>query len=192
MIDFGTWKVAAAREYCERYSQAAPGRAAWLAGEYRATGGAPELVGTSDDLDPLWRWLRERISAEGANAVELKTDLPADDPHLGNRPPWHDPHTQNPYLSDGLMWIVEGMGCYLAELAAHVSPGAEWRVYRAPNRRDFNQNRTMLFDVVGAPVDPSRMVYTAVIGPVIHNDQWDGGALSNLYRYMVDPAWKAE
>ncbi len=191
LIDFRSWKVADAREAAANYAAAAAGRVAWIRGEYDATGGSPELTGGPEDLRHLWRWLRGRVDKFGAAEVPLETSLPSEDPQLAAAPPWHDPAQPNPYFSDGMLWLMDGLGCYLAQLAAAVRPGVEWNVYRSSNRVDFNQNRTHLFGVEGGgSVDPAGMVYTALVGPLVNNSRpWDDDALLDLYRYMVDPDW---
>lgn len=191
MIHFGGWSVAEAREYCEKYTGAVPGRSAWIRREYDVTGGVPVLQGEPADLAHLWRWLKTRIDGVGADGIVLAADLPTDDPQLADAPPWQDHNTPNPYLSDGLLWLIDGLGCYLAELTARARPGVEWGVYRASNKRDINLNRTHLFGVEGGgSVDPAGMVYTAVIGVVANGKVWDDDALTDLYRYMTSPDWR--
>lgn len=191
MIHFGDWSATQAADYCDKYSAAVPGRAEWLVREYETTGGTPALRGDQADLDHLWSWLRDRIASEGALGVSLATEPLADDPQAGPMPPWQDPEKPNPYLSGGLLWIVDALGCYLAALVAKVRPDAEWNVYRSPNQHDFNQNRTQLFGVEGGgSVDPAGMVYTALIGPILNGKPWDDAGLADLFAYMDDPEWR--
>lgn len=191
MIYFGDWEIEQAREYAELYAAAVPGRAKWLRREYEASGGAPELTGSRSDLLHLWAWLRDRIDSAGPTGVQLSVDLPREDPQLASAPPWENLERPNQYLSGGLLWLIDALGCYLAELTAVERPEVAWDVYRASNQRDLNQNRTRLFGVVGqGSVDPAQMVYGAVIGPVIHKEPWQDEALLDLYRYMNDEDWK--
>lgn len=164
---------------------------AWIRNEYSATTGLLPLEGSPVDLDPLWRWLKARIDDVGPANVALAVDLPADDPQLADAPPWQDPDNANPFLSNGLLWLLDGLGCYLAELTVAERPNVEWGVYRSANRRDIFQNQTHLFGVEGGgSVDPAGMVYTAVIGYIINDKPWDADGLNNLYRYMTDPDWQ--
>lgn len=187
MIDFGVWSAADAREYCALYSRAVPLRAEWLAREVEASGGDPAWCAGYDGLDSLWQWLHRRLQTEGPADLRRRTNLPADDPQRGERPPWHSPEQPNPYLSDDALWLIDALGCHLGVLAKRCHPDAEWKVDRPSNRKDINFNRTRLFGVPGGPSDPAQMVYGAVIRTVIHDQPWDTGELSRLYHYLVDP-----
>lgn len=189
MIDFGTWSLKQAEEYCASYAKGVALRAEWLGREVAATSDLDTTALTGEaGLMELWRWFGHRLTTEGPTRLTLRTPLPDDDPQHGQRPPWQAPNKTNPYLSDGALWLIEGIGCHLAMVAMDNCPEAEWEVYRAPKRRkDFNQHRTQLFGVPGGPAEPSRMVYGDVIGPVIHNEDWRDDALVRLYHYLVDP-----
>lgn len=187
MIDFSTWSLNDAKEYAQAYSSAVRLRDGWLAEEVAATRGPLKAVQGPEGLQELWRWATRRIDKEGPATLTLATSLPGADPQAGPRPPWSSPDQPNPYLSDGLLWLIDALGCHLAAMAMDAEPDARWEVYRAPNRRDVNQNRTMLAGVPGAPADPASMVYGQVIGHVVHGKAWKRAALSELYHYLVDP-----
>jgi hypothetical protein len=187
MIDFGTWTKASASAYRDTYAVGVPVRAAWLGREVEASGGAAASLDGPGGLDRLWAWVVRRFEEEGATGLTLVAPLPDDDPQAGRRPPWHDPARANPYLSDGALWLIEGLGCHLAMLTMHACPQARWELYRAPSStRDVNQNRTMLHDLPkGTPSDPSSMVYSQVIRTTIHDEPWAADALGMLYRYLT-------
>lgn len=189
MIDFGTWPLKQAEVYCAAYAAGVAFRAEWLGDEVAATSAldASALAG-EQGLTVLWRWFGDRLLTEGSTELTLRTPLPADDPQHGQRPPWQAPDKPNRYLSDGTLWLIEGIGCHLATMAMDVYPEAEWAVYRVAKRhRDINQHGTKLFGVPGGPSEPSRMVYGAVIGPVVHNEDWRDDALVDLYHYLINP-----
>lgn len=186
MIDFGTWKRPVAAAYCRHYAEAVPLRATWLAGEIAATGGTIDDLSEPSSLDQVWAWLTDLVDREGPRSVTLRTALASDDPQLGDRPPWWAPDRPNPYLSDGLLWIIEAVGCHLATVAQHGFPESTWNVYTSANRRDVNQHRTQLFGVPGGPAEPTRMVYGEVIGHVVHGEPWRPDALSRLHAYLTD------
>ncbi|MPV38553.1 hypothetical protein [Georgenia subflava] len=178
MIDFGTLDRAEAQAYHEAYVAAVPDRVAWLAREVRRTGGPEAAVdGSPESLGPLWAWLRGRLEEQGGPRV----DLPG-------RPPWYDPARPNPHLGDGALWLVDAVGCYLAVLVLSAVPDARWELYRVAKRfKDVMQNRTVLAgSALGRPADPARMVYTAVIRTVIHDEPWDPAALRGLYDSLVN------
>lgn len=188
MIDFGELKRPQAEAYCRDYADAVPIRAAWLAGELSAAGVDTDDLSEPSSLDRIWVWLTGLVDREGPLGVTLHTTLPNDDPQAGERPPWWVPDRPNPYLSDGLLWLVEAIGCHLATVARRSFPASTWGVYTSPNRRDVNNHRTQLFGVPGGPAEPSRMVYGEVIGHVVHGEPWRPDALSRLYAYLTDPA----
>lgn len=178
MIDFGVLEPAAAQAYCDAYAAAVPDRVAWLEHEVTRTGGPP-LRRTPDDLVPAWEWAWQRLREPGGPSV----DLPG-------RPPWYSAERANPYLSDGALWLVDALGCYLATLAQDAVPEARWGVHRVAKRlKDVDQQRTMLMGLPGErPADPTRMVYGEVIGPVVHGEPVDPRALRRLYDALVPPA----
>ncbi len=186
MIDFGTWTRSLADAYCRDYADAVPIRAAWLARELSAAGVDTVYRSEPASLDRVWAWLTGLIDREGPLAVELRTALPDDDTQAGERPPWWAPDRPNPYLSDGLLWLIEATGCLLATTVRHRFPASKWDVYTSPNRRDANNNRTQLFGVPGGPAEPSRMVYGEVIGHVVHGEPWRPDALSLLHAHLTD------
>jgi hypothetical protein len=143
--------------------------------------------GRPGGLGPLWTWTTGRFDSEGATGLALCAPLPDDDPQGVPRPPWHAPDRPNPYLSDGALWLIEGLGCHLATLVTAACPEARWDVYRAPSStRDVNQNRTMLHGLPnGAAADPSSMVYSQVIKTTIHGKPWAADSLDLLYRHLT-------
>lgn len=177
MIDFGVLDRAAAQEYRDAYVAACPERVAWLRLEVSRTGGSAAAVdGSPASLGPAWEWLLRRLGEPGGPVV----DVPG-------RPPWYDPERPNPYLSDGALWLIDAMGCYLAALVTDAVPKARWEVYRVAKKyKDVDQNRTMLVGLPGGrPADPAGMVYTAVILTVVHGEEPDPQALRVLYGAMT-------
>ena len=171
MIDFSELTAAEAQSYCDAYSAAAPERAAWLRDVVRRTGG-PELDGTPDSLGPLWRWYLGWLAAGGR--------LPEPVPGL---PPWQG--GPNPYVSPDVLWVVDGIGCYLGEVLVATVPGASWGVYRVAKRlRDLNQHRTVVLGLPG-PVDPASDVYGLTIGMVLHGQPGDPDRLARRYAEIV-------
>lgn len=187
MIDFGTWTKKAATAYRDAYAAAVPLRAAWLAREAAASSCDAAALDGPRGLGLLWMWTMRRFESEGAAGLALREPLPDDDPQRGPRPPWHAPDQPNPYLSDGALWLIEGLGCHLSLLVTAACPDAHWDVYRAPSStHDVNQNRTMLHGLPnGAPADPSSMVYSQVIKTTIHGKPWAADALDVLYRHLT-------
>jgi hypothetical protein len=182
MIDFGVLDRAAAQAYCDAYAYAAavPERVRWLRSAVLRTGGPANAVdGSPGSLDPLWTWAWQRLREPGGPVV----DLPG-------RPPWYSPDRPSRYLSDGALWIIDALGCYLAALAQQAIPAAEWAVYRMPKKyKDIDQNRAMLFGLPRErPADPARMVYGDVIGTVIHGEPVDPLSLRRLYVSLVPTA----
>ncbi len=187
MNDFGSLTMAQARAYAAAYAQGAPLRAQWLAGEVAATGGSAELLADPSALTGLWEWLVDRIgSSDGPASVPLATDLPDDDPQVGPRPPWHD-QKPNRYMSDGLLWLVDAIGCHLAGLAQRVFPDATWEVHQAPSKRDVNNRRTVLTPVGTSKgfADPARMVYGTLSGYAARGEPLTDDALSPLWVHLA-------
>lgn len=186
MIDFGILTKDQAKLYCKNYAAGVPLRANWLMTEVQATESNLSVMQDKANLDELWSWLHDRILIESPTQLVLLTPLPEDDPQTGRRPPWASPDEPNPYLSDGLLWIIEAIGCHLAVLMKAQYPKIYWDIYEAPRSfKDVNQYRTMLYGAPVSPVDPARMVYGGVIDNVIHNNKWDPGALSAALRYVT-------
>lgn len=155
--------------------------------EVTASGGETTWCDGPEGLGALWQWFDGRLREAGPTGLVPAAPLPAADPQAGARPPWHSPDQPNPYLSDGALWLIEGLGCHLATLAMCSHQGAGWEVYRPSNRRDVNFNRTRLVGVPGGPADPAQMIYGAVVRTVIHSQPWEPGELSRLFHYLVDP-----
>ena len=179
MIDFGILDAATAQAYRDAYVAACPERVAWLRSEVTRRGGPAAAVdGSPDSLGPLWAWLQGRLGEPGGPLV----DLPG-------RPPWYDPQRPNPHLSDGALWLIDAVGCYLAALVTEAFPEARWEVYRVAKKfKDVNQNRTMLVGLPGGrPADPARMVYGAVVRSVVHGEVPDRLALQVMYDAMTSP-----
>lgn len=190
MIDFGTWPLREARQYCDQYAAAVPTREQWLATELAMTGGNPTWLEGPDGLEHLWAWATRRIDTEGPTSLTLTTAQPEDDLQPGPRPPWHAQDKENPYLSDGVLWLVDLLGCHLARLVLDEVPDAHWDVYRAPSRRrDVKQHRTVLVDVGSDRSDPAQMVYGEVIGHVYHGKPWRPDALGWLHTFLVTGAY---
>lgn len=150
MIDFGVLDKETAQAYCEALVAACPVLVTWLRDEIARTGGPVAAVdGTPDSLVALWEWLQRRLAEPGGPTV-----------NLAGRPPWYNPARPNPYLSDGALWLIDAVGCYLADLVTAAVPGARWEVYRVAKKlKDVNQNRTMLVGLPGGrPADPAQMV----------------------------------
>jgi len=146
------------------------------------------LLADPSHLPQLWGWATSLIDS-GPTSARLVTPQPSDDPQPGIRPPWHDQDSPNPFLSDGVLWLIELLGAHLATLTCLALPEAHWDVYRAHRRRsnDVFQHRTKLFgtsDPLGS--DPSGMIYTAVIGHVYHRKPWSQReTLASLYDFML-------
>jgi hypothetical protein len=98
-------------------------------------------------------------------------------------------------MSDGALWLIDAVGCALATLVLADVRGARWDVCRMPGSYlDVMQHCTILTglpkgchsdqDMVFGP-DPIGMVYGAVIGPVIHGQRWERGALRGLYDHLT-------
>ncbi len=174
MIDFGVLDRTAAQEYCDAYAAAIPERVRWLREEVLRTGGPDAVDGKLESLEPIWAWTWKRLREPGGPCV----DLPG-------RPPWYSQDRSNPDLSDGALWIIDALGCYLAALAQQAVPAAEWAVYRMPRKyKDIDQNRAMLFGLPRErPADPARMVYGDVIGTVIHGEPVDPLSLRPVLRF---------
>lgn len=186
MIDFGIWPLREAKRYRDQYAAAVPLREQWLASELAMTGGNPAWLDRSEGLADLWTWATRRIDTEGPTELVLATVQPDGDPQPGPRPPWHAQDKQNPYLSDGVLWLVDLLGCHLAALVLDELPDARWDLYRAPSRRrDVQQNRTVLVDVASGRSDPAQMVYGEVIDHVYHGEPWRKDALGWLHTFLV-------
>jgi hypothetical protein len=189
MIDFGLWSLKEAKAYRDAYAAAVPVRERWLADELRARGDDPGMLSGPNRLPALWA-LATALIDTGPTSVRLQTPQPSDEPQPGIRPPWHDQDQPSPFFSDGALWLIELLGAHLATLISASAPEAHWDVYRAPRRKhDVDQHRTKLFGTRPAGVDPSRMVYGAVIGHVHHGKPWDQQeTLETLYDYAITSA----
>lgn len=75
------------------------------------------------------------LEEEGATGSRLVVPLPDDDPQAGPRPSWHDAERGNPYLSDGALWLIEGLGCHLGMLTMRTSGRLDRRCVRVSAAR---------------------------------------------------------
>jgi hypothetical protein len=168
VIDFATWSVRDARMYRDAYVASLPSRTQWLLPEITAYGADCNMLssGGASGLGALWAWAADVIDT-GPSTLELRTSQPAGDLQSGARPPWYDQYRQDPWLSDGALWLIELLGVHLANVIVRAKPGAHWAVYQASDEPDDNfLHRTMLFGANPRPVDPAGMIHISVIGHV--------------------------
>jgi len=175
VIDFGELPLREAKAYCTTYTAGIPERLEWLRSTLRTTGGPIDAMEAGrEGLGALWPWLVDQIDHPGGGSP----------PPV--RPPWHSQDATNPYLSDRTLWLIDAIGCHLAEIVRAVVPDARWDVYRVGARfKDVDQHRTMLHGLPGRPADTVQMVYGRVIGMVLHGKPYKPDALEGLYDYLL-------
>lgn len=177
MIDFAEMTLAEARAYRDAYVAAIPERVAWLHREVTRTGGpADRLDETPASLVALWEWFLDWLETDGtAEGVE-------------GRPPWYRQDRPSRYLSDDMLWMIDAVGCYLAQVIQESVPEARWDVFRGPDRaRDIDQHRTMLHGLP-QPVDPAQVVYSLVIGMELHGNEPNPSALTCIHGRVTGSA----
>ena len=187
MIDFATWSETNARKYRDAYIASLPSRTAWLVAEVTAhSADADMLFRGAAGLGSLWAWATDVIDT-GPSTLQLRTTQPADDLQPGVRPPWYDQSAEDPWLSDGTLWLIELLGVHLANVVVEARPAAHWDVYQAIDQPDdYFQQRTMLFGANPRPVDPAGMIHTSVIGHVLTEKPWrEQPSLPSLYEFIV-------
>lgn len=187
MIDFAARSLTDARKYRDAYVASLHSRRDWLVAEMIARSADPEVLSHGAlGLEPLWAWAKDLIDSE-PSTLRLRTSQPANDLQPGPRPPWYDQSTQDPWLSDGLLWLIELLGVHLTSVVLDARPRGSWEVYQSPSESaDYFQHRTMLFGAHPRPVDPAAMIHTSVIGHVLRGESWsERPTLSSLYEFIV-------
>ena len=100
-------------------------------------------------------------------------------------PPWCDPEAEEALspLSPAGLWLADGLGFYLAECAARVSPDARWTVYHAPSRRlhDAEENKPVLTTPAGT-WNPHDVAYGLLLR-AFSDDRDEPERAVRVYRY---------
>ncbi len=187
MIDFAVLSFADAHQYRDEYVASLPRRTQWLVAEVTAHGiDDAMLLRGAEGLRPLWAWATVLID-NGPSTLQLRTSQPAGDLQPGVRPPWYDPSTRDPWLSDGALWLIELLGVHLADIVLDAKPGAHWQIYQNLDQPDdYFQHRTVVCGANSRPMDPAGMIHTSVIGHVLRGKPWtEQPSLTSLYEFIV-------
>ncbi len=153
--DFSELQEAEAEAYLEAYRAAAPERLQWLEQRLASGGGASVALDRApESLIPIWRWFVAWHDAGHGN---------------GQTPPgtpmWYEPDTPGAdALDPPTLWIVDGIGYYLAEVVTMNVPGVDWAVASSPKRLRFeDRNKPVLIGPSGARLSPVDVAYVCAL-----------------------------
>jgi hypothetical protein len=153
--DFFELEEAEAEAYLDAYRAVARERLAWLERVVAARGGEPvALDGTPESLVPLWRWF---VAWHDAGHVNGQTPP--------GTPMWYEPDEPGAEALDPpTLWIVDGIGYYLAEVVTMNVPGVDWAVSTSPKRLRYeDRNKPVLIGPSGARLSPVDLAYGGAV-----------------------------
>ena len=156
--DFSELQEAEAEAYLEAYRAAAPERLQWLE-QKLASGGEPVALDRApESLVPLWRWFVAWHDAGHRNGQTPP----------GN-PMWYEADEPGAEALDPpTLWIVDGVGYYLAEVVTVNVPGVGWAVATSPKRLRYeDRNKPVLIGPSGARLSPVDVAYVGAVRLVL-------------------------
>ncbi len=174
--DFFELADAEAEAYLAAYRRAGPERLAWLERKVETNGGADAAVldRSPESLVPLWRWFVSWHDAGGGDGELLGV------------PMWYEPDPPGATaLPPAVLWIVDAIGYYFAEVVATNVPGVGWTVAKSPKRLRYeDRNKPVLASASGARLSPVDVVYVGAVRLVLFGGERGSREDGNLLRVL--------